>query len=113
MSALREVRRDVRVAAPASRVWAAIADPQRLAAWLGVDLDVDVREGAEGTARDGDRRLRVAVDRVEPPQRLVFRWWEADGAAVPSQVEISVGPDGNGTTVAVRETAVPDLVEAG
>lgn len=110
MSALREVRRDVRVAAPAPRVWAAVADPRRLAAWLGVDLDVDVREGAEGTARDAGGVRRVVVDRVDPPHRLVFRWSATSADAVPSQVEITVTPEAGQARVRVRETAVPDLV---
>ena len=50
-----------------------------LEGWLADEVELDVRPGAEGTARwsDGTER-HVVVDEVEAGRRLALCWW-ADG----------------------------------
>jgi len=76
------VERRIVLETPREEVWAALTEPARLSAWIGAEVDLDVRSGGRGTARRADgamRRIRVEV--VEPPRRLVLRWWpyEHDG----------------------------------
>jgi uncharacterized protein YndB with AHSA1/START domain len=100
------------------RIWEAIGSPEQLSRWLGMDVDLDIRPGGEGTARDPDGSLRrIAVEDVEPGRRLTFHWWaapnRADGAACTpaeagaSTVEIDLEVVEGGTLVRVTETAPP------
>ena len=77
------VERRIVLATPREAVWAALTEPARLSAWIGAEVDLDLRSGGRGTARRGDGAMRrIRVEAVEPPRRLVFRWWpyEHDGS---------------------------------
>src|SRR5947209_14766495 len=69
-------RREIILPAERERVWAELADADGLSGWLADDVELDVREGAEGTARwaDGTER-RVVVEEVEPARRPALCWW--------------------------------------
>ena len=76
------VERRIMLETRREEVWAALTEPARLSAWIGAEVDLDVRSGGRGTARRGDGATRrIRVETVEPPRRLVFRWWpyEHDG----------------------------------
>ncbi len=74
------IERSVAIHAPRDRVWRALADAKEFGTWFGVNL--------EGQAFEPGRRLRgritacghedawfdVRVERVEPQERLSFRW---------------------------------------
>src|SRR5436853_3362433 len=90
------VRREVVLPAERDRVWEELADADGLSGWLADEVDLDVREGAEGTARwaNGTER-RVVVDEVEPARRLALRWW-ADGEDA-TVVDLTLDEDARGT----------------
>src|SRR5436309_13666148 len=93
------VRREVVLPAERERVWAELADADGLSGWLADDVELDVREGAEGTARwaDGTER-RVVVEEVEPARRLALGWWaEGEDATV---VDLTLEADDEGTRLA-------------
>jgi uncharacterized protein YndB with AHSA1/START domain len=76
------VERRIVLTTPREEVWAALTEPARLSAWIGAEVDLDVRSGGRGMARRGDGAMRrIRVETVEPPRRFVFRWWpyEHDG----------------------------------
>jgi len=76
------VERKLELDASVGDVWVALTRPERLSAWIGADVELDVRPGGRGTARRGDGALRrIRVEAVDPPRRLAFRWWpfERDG----------------------------------
>jgi len=76
------IERELVLAVPRERVWAALTEPAHLGAWFGTSAEVDLRPGgaltfiweatdAAGGARHVNRAIIEVVDR---PQRLVFRW---------------------------------------
>jgi uncharacterized protein YndB with AHSA1/START domain len=105
------VTRTAHLPADPARVWEAVRSPDRLSRWLGADVDLDVRPGGEGTAREpGGTVRRLVVEEVEPGTRLTFQWWPADDDTPgwdASTVEIDLEPADGGTLVRVTETLVP------
>jgi uncharacterized protein YndB with AHSA1/START domain len=108
-SPLDAVRREVVLDAPAARVWAALADDDGLSGWLADDVDLEVRDGASGTVRDGDGPRRdITVEEVVPGRRLGLSWCGVDGR--PSLVDLALEPlDAGRTRVVVVEVAVRTL----
>lgn len=108
---MAKVTRTVVLPATPSRVWDAVGAPDRLSRWLGVDIELDVRPGGEGTARDPDGTTRrLVVDDVQPGARLSFSWWpEPRGHGPASAVEIDLEPVDGGTRLRVTETALPAM----
>jgi uncharacterized protein YndB with AHSA1/START domain len=91
---------------PPARVWAALTEPEQLAAWapFGADRDLSRPGDTTLTMIDGDQRedLPASVSRAEPPHLLEYTWgtdllrWE-------------LTPAGPGTRLTLRHTvAAPD-----
>lgn len=99
------VERSVVIPRPATEVWPALAEAQRLSAWLAPEVDVEVVAGAIGsvTLPDGQVR-RVRVEVVDAPRRLVFRWRTMEAGAVSTGVELTLTPVPEGTVVRVVES---------
>lgn len=91
------VRRDVTLDADRDTAWEALADPRRLEGWLAASVDVEIREGAEGTITDHDGTVReVSVDEVAAGRRLALRW--AAPGQEPTIVELTLDDTGDGRT---------------
>lgn len=102
---MTHVTRTTVLPAEPARVWEAVGSPERLSRWLGVDVEVDLRPGGEGMAREPDGSVRhLVVEEVEPGERLTFHWWQGDSG---STVEIDLEPAGDGTLLRVTETMLP------
>jgi uncharacterized protein YndB with AHSA1/START domain len=91
------VRRETVLDAGREAVWAMLAEPEGLAAWLADEVDLPaVEPGAEGVVReDGEERL-VTVEDVEPGRRVALTWCAPGGA--PSVVELTLDDDGEDAT---------------
>ena len=85
-------------------LWEAVSDPDRLAGWLGDEVDLDVRPGGEGRVTDDGETRRVVVDEVIDGQRLAFTWWPERNRHEVSHVELIVLPLPAGSRLVVRET---------
>ena len=103
MDEVERVERHAVLEATVAQVWAALTSPEQLSAWIGAEVDLEVRPGGRGLARRADgavRRIRVEV--VDPPPRLVFRWWpyEREGArrGMGTRVEFLLQDRGDGST---------------
>jgi uncharacterized protein YndB with AHSA1/START domain len=104
------VRREVVLPVDLDAAWANLADAEGLEGWLADDIDLDVRPGAEGTARwsDGTER-HVVVDEIEVGRRLALCWWaEGEDATL---VELTLDEHDDGTRLVVVEVPVR-VVEA-
>ena len=90
-----DVKREIELDAPPDEVWRALTDPDELEQWFANDVDLDPREGGEGTFRwdDGEERHAV-VEEVEPERRFAFTW---DGGHVV--IELEELPAGTRVTV--------------
>jgi uncharacterized protein YndB with AHSA1/START domain len=105
------VVRELELEVPAAEVWSALTRPDRLSAWLGGDVSLDVRVGGRGTVRreDGATR-RVVVEALEPERMLALRWWPfaEPGAGRPgpgNRVEFLLEPRVHSTVLRVIERA--------
>ena len=112
---MESIERTIVVPAGPADVWPAVTDPEELSAWFGAEAELDARPGGRGMFRwpDGSSR-HVAVEAVEPAQRLAFRWLpfertpSGEIVMVPStRVEITLDEVEDGTRVRVVERTLP------
>jgi uncharacterized protein YndB with AHSA1/START domain len=70
------IEREIEVAAPAARVWAALTEREHLAAWFGdAGAEVDLRPGGAITfSWQKHGKARAVIERVEPPTYFSYRW---------------------------------------
>jgi len=111
------VNREVVLPVTRERAWELITEPAELEEWLADEVEFEAEEGAplhvawrDDADGDGDgvvERIGV-VERVEPAERVVFRW----GAAEPgeSRVEWRLDDHPEGARFVVTE---PRFVDAG
>lgn len=104
--------------ASVDEVWRAVSSGTGLAGWLGDGAMIDARVGGGLEAPDvvSGRPRKGLVDRVEPGERLDFRWWVADRPEVVSTVSIRLAEIDGGTRLTVTEsipTVVPGIATAG
>ncbi|MFI6815093.1 metalloregulator ArsR/SmtB family transcription factor [Nonomuraea sp. NPDC050328] len=109
----------VRIQAQPETVWRFLVDPARLAAWWG-EAEVDARPGGDlRVAMEGGPRpvMRGQFVELVPYERLVFTFgWEPtpgapDLAPGASQVEITLVAEDGGTTLTLRHTGLPAVLE--
>lgn len=110
------------LAAPRARVWAALTEPDQLAAWFATPTYA-LEAGGSGMLRfrvdDGnEEENRVEVVAVEPPHRFAFRWRShGDDPAIPlaetpnTLVEITLSDAPGGTRIRVVESGFAALPE--
>jgi uncharacterized protein YndB with AHSA1/START domain len=107
------VRRETILPVDRDAAWAALCDAGELATWLADDVELEIREGAEGTLRwrNGEERHAV-IEEVEQRRRIALRWCEPGGE--PSIVELTLDDVPGGTRLVVIElpAATLDLVGA-
>jgi uncharacterized protein YndB with AHSA1/START domain len=113
---METVERAVTLPTDLAEAWDLLTDPDGQSGWLGAEVDLDPRPGAEGTVVDHDgTRRRLVVDRVAEGQGLTWRWWVDGDEATASEVEIRLAPTLEGTLVNVNErhlTAGPAPISA-
>lgn len=107
------LRTELRIAAPAERVWDAWASADVLAAWWwshwdDVRIEADVRPGGRYLieARRHGMSLSGEYLVVEQGRRIAFTWvWtDDDGASRDEAVDVAFEEDDDATTVVVRHT---------
>ena len=96
------VRVRARIPAPVDRVWAALAEPGRLACWFGA-VEAPWKPGGTGriTFGDGDF-FAVTVLRVEP-RRLIELDWSFLGVGPVQRVRWLLHADDHGTDVVMED----------
>ena len=94
---MEAISRRVELDITADELWAAITDRDTLEAWLGDQVDVDVRPGAAGVIVDDGVRRDVIVRHVDDGRGWSFEW-RVDEAPV-STVSFEISPTDNGASV--------------
>jgi uncharacterized protein YndB with AHSA1/START domain len=101
---METVERAVTLPTDPAAAWGLLTDPDDQAGWLGREVDLDPRPGAEGLVVDHDgTRRRLVVDRVEEGRGLAWRWWVEGDEAAASEVEVRLAPTRDGTLLTVVE----------
>jgi uncharacterized protein YndB with AHSA1/START domain len=107
------IERNVQLAHPPAKVWAALTTPEGLSAWFGDKATIDLRQGgaAQMTFRSG-LTVDMRVERVEEPAVFGFTWRLPD---LPEDdprrtyVEFTLEAVGAGTRLRVVETGFAQL----
>ena len=106
------VSREVELDATLDEVWSALTDPEELTAWLGAEVELDLRPAGGGRVVDRDGTVRdVLVTDVEPGRRLAWHWWDDRGEL--SSVEVTVEQLVDATRVRVMEVVAASSPAAG
>ncbi|HEV2426913.1 MAG TPA: SRPBCC domain-containing protein [Acidimicrobiales bacterium] len=102
------VRVEDRVVAPASAVWSALTDPERLAQWYG-EVEGDLRVGGRYRARlyASGWEGNGLIETCDPRRRLVVVSAESGDPADGRRTTVELVADGDSTVVAVEHTGVP------
>ena len=95
-----EVEREIVFPASPEEVWKALTEPERLEEWFANDVELDPREGGEGTFRWDDGEERHATVRELVEERRIVLDWDDEGSTMIELVEVD-----DGTRVHVVETA--------
>ncbi|ALG11360.1 SRPBCC family protein [Kibdelosporangium phytohabitans] len=110
------VRRDVAIAAPIERVWAALTEDKHVQEWFGEEAEIDLRPGGAivfGWTAYG--RNHGVVEAVEPPHRFSY-WWARPSDTDPAPgnrtlVEFTLSEQDGGTLLRVVESGFSTLTE--
>jgi uncharacterized protein YndB with AHSA1/START domain len=108
MISKHRVTREAFLPAPRPEVWAALTEADRLADWLGGDVQIDPQPRGKVVVRGkGGVERRGRVIAVNRPYRLVLEWWEGRGDeprdAPVTRVEFLLQEEDDGTRLTVSE----------
>lgn len=98
------VEREAVLPADPGEVWEALTDEDRLAEWLGDDVELDPVEGGDLVVEDGDGARTGTVETVIERERLTFTW--ARPGQEPSRVDFAIEAVPAGTRLVVTETQI-------
>jgi len=103
-------RGSIHIAAPPEVVFEYFTRPEALVRWLGEAAVLDPRPGGEFTVRFRGASVRGYYLEVDRPRRVVISWGRDGSAGFPpgtSTLEVTLVPDGEGTTVRVVHDGLP------
>ena len=93
--------------APPARVWEALTTEYGITSWLAVSAKVDGQEGgAIAIEFDADQTVAGTITRWDPISRFAHTW--VINGAIPSDVQYSLAPSGNGTELTLIHSGLPD-----
>ena len=108
MAADLTIQRDVVIDAPVDVVWSTISEPENISRWFADRIDVEIRPGATGTFvfehpdEGRSTTVAIAIDAVDPPHRLAYRWGHPEGeeatTANSTLVAFTLTPEGDDRT---------------
>lgn len=113
-----DITRTIDIKAPATKVWAALTDPDLIAQWFGDTAEFDATPGGVGMfawKAEGHGPFRVLVERADKPKTLIYRWArEADADPVPGNstvVRFDLAEVDGGTRLTLLETGFEALAD--
>jgi uncharacterized protein YndB with AHSA1/START domain len=111
-----QIRKQVQLKAPPSRVWRALTDAGEFGTWFGVKLEQPFVVGQLAAGRITHAgyehvRFEIRIERIEPETLFAYRWHPyaidqaVDYSAEPmTLVEFTLEPEGGGTLLTVVES---------
>jgi uncharacterized protein YndB with AHSA1/START domain len=109
------IEREIVIAAPIERVWAALTDPQQIPLWFSdAGAEVDLRPGGTMVLRWKEYgTYYTTIQQVEPPYRFsylgAYTQEEAPRDDNATLVEFTLEPEGEGTRLRVVESGFRNL----
>ncbi len=67
-----DIEKNVTIAAPIEKVWAALTDPEAIATWMGGAVKVELKKGGRYKFFGGD--TTGAFTAIKKPERLEYTW---------------------------------------
>lgn len=109
---MQDIEKQVHIAAPIDRVWAALTDAEAIGGWMDDDtVQVDLKVGGQYALFK--RETTGAFMRVEQPNVLEYTWrqssWQADWADSIVRWELREAP--GGTHVKLVHSGFPNVEE--
>ncbi len=96
----------ITINAPVFKVFAALTEPDQLAAWWGQDAIVEADEGGRYETTLDIGRIEGTITAIDGPQTLAFAWpVPSEGADVTTSVHYDLAPRGPQTAVHVAHRA--------
>lgn len=111
-----QIEREIVIAAPVSRVWAALTEADQIGTWFGdAGAEIDPRPGGALTIRWRDYGVfHTTIERIEPERHFSWRWAHAAGEQPrpgnSTLVAFTLTPAGDGTRLRVVESGFQALV---
>lgn len=107
------VEREVHIDAPPDVVFDYLIDPAKQPEWMGVDAEIDPRQGGVYRVRIlPGGTIRGTIVEIEPPHRLVVSWgWEEAWSPLrpgASEVQMTLHAEGSGTVLRVRHSGLSE-----
>lgn len=100
----------ITIDAPAFKVFAALTDPERLAAWWGQDALVEADEGGRYETTLPVGRVEGTITAIDGPGILDFTWpLMSEGISVTTSVHYLLSPMGPQTAVHVAHRAPKEV----
>lgn len=100
----------ITVNAPIFKVFAALTDSDRLAAWWGQDVVCEADEGGRYETTLDSGRIEGTIVTIDGPGTLDFTWEvPAEGAPVTTTVHYALSPRGPQTAVHIAHRAPRDV----
>ena len=121
MSATNEIRKQLLIQAPPSRVWRALTDATEFGAWFRVRLESPFVVGQATSGQITHKgwehvRFTLRTEAIEPQTRFAYRWhpyaidMKKDYSGEPmTLVEFLLAPQDGGTLVTVVESGFDRL----
>ena len=100
------VERTVLLPAPPDDVWPALAEAERLAAWLGGRVELDALSGGRVVVADEDGERWGTVEEFRPGRTLVLRLWERSPGLSGTRLEFNLDRVEEGTRLTVVESRI-------
>lgn len=109
-----DITRSIDIAAPITKVWAALTEADLITQWLGDSAEFDAVAGGTGFFGWSEHgKFRVLVEQADAPRLLVYRWArEADTDPAPGRstvVRIELSEIDGGTRLALVESGFEEL----
>ncbi len=96
----------ITINAPVFKVFAALTEPDQLAAWWGQDALVEADEGGRYETTLDIGRIEGTITAIDGPQTLAFTWpFELEGISVTSSVHYELSARGPQTAVHIAHRA--------
>ncbi|HEX3460430.1 MAG TPA: SRPBCC family protein [Acidimicrobiales bacterium] len=110
---MAELTREVVIVASPSTIFPFLVDPEQHLRWMGTEAELDPRVGGAHRVLVGGRHPSVGeFIEVVPDERVVFTFgWDEPDHPIPArstQIEISLIPDGDKTTVRLVHRGLPE-----